>query len=134
MAKPKPTFCNNCGKGVNCKTFNRTGKACRKGKAKGKAVGKAVGKAKGKAISQKTIDKRDEYDSRIGDLHTDYLNHMRNKQIKTIVDEETGEIIAKETFGKVYSFERYLKLRGEHTLASWFRYNYKDIDSFNFND
>lgn len=130
MARPKLKECSNChGKEEKCK-FKVTGRPCRIGKAKGKAVGKA----KGKAISQKTLDKRDEYDSRIGDLHTDYLNHMRNKQIKTIVDEETGEIIAKETFGKVYSFERYLKLRGEHTLASWFRYNYKDIDSFNFND
>lgn len=126
MARKKLTECSNChGTEPKCK-FKKTGRPCR--------IGKAKGKAKGKAISQKTIDKRDAYDSLLGDLHTDYLNHMRNKQIKTIVDEETGEIIAKETFGKVYSFERYLKLRGEHTLASWFRYNYKDIDSFNFND
>lgn len=122
MAKPKPTFCKNCGEGVECKTFNRTGKACRKGKAKGKA------------ISQKTIDKRDAYDSLLGDLNTDYLNNMRDRQIKRVVDEETGEILGVDTgIGKIFSFERYLNLIGEKTLASYYRYHYADrTDEFDF--
>lgn len=122
MAKPKPTFCKNCGEGVECKTFNRTGKACRKGKAKGKAV------------SQKTIDKRDAYDSLLGDLNTDYLNNMRDRQIKRVIDEDTGEILGVDTgIGKVFSFERYLNIIGEKTLASYYRYHYSDrTDEFDF--
>lgn len=122
MAKPKPTFCKNCGEGVECKTFNRTGKVCRKGKAKGKAV------------AQKTIDKREAYDSLLGDLNTDYLNNMRDRQIKRIVDEETGEILGVDTgIGKIFSFERYLNLIGEKTLASYYRYHYSDrTDEFDF--
>lgn len=122
MAKPKPTFCKNCGEGVECKTFNRTGKACRKGKAKGKAV------------SQKTIDKRDAYDSLLGDLNTDYLNNMRDRQIKRVIDEDTGEILGVDTgIGKVFSFERYLNLIGEKTLASYYRYHYADrTEDFDF--
>lgn len=122
MAKPKPTFCKNCGEGVECKTFNRTGKACRKGKAKGKAV------------SQKTIDKRDAYDSLLGDLNTDYLNNMRDRQIKRVIDEDTGEILGVDTgIGKVFSFERYLNLIGEKTLASYYRYHYADrTEEFDF--
>lgn len=126
MAKPKPTFCKNCGEGVECKTFNKTGKACRKGKAKGRA--------KGKAVSQKTIDKRDAYDSLLGDLHTDYLNNMRDRQIKRTIDPETGEILGVDTgLGKVFSFERYLNLIGEKTLASYYRYHYADrTEEFDF--
>lgn len=126
MAKPKPTFCKNCGEGVKCKTFNKTGKACRKGKAKGRA--------KGKAVSQKTIDKRDAYDSLLGDLHTDYLNNMRDRQIKRTIDPETGEILGVDTgLGKVFSFERYLNLIGEKTLASYYRYHYADrTEEFDF--
>lgn len=122
MAKPKPTFCKNCGEGIQCKTFNRTGKACRKGKAKGKS------------ISQKTIDKREAYDSLLGDLNTDYLNNMRDRQIKRIVDEETGEILGVDTgIGKIFSFERYLNLIGEKTLASYYRYHYADrTEEFDF--
>lgn len=121
MAKPKPTYCKNCGEGVECKTFNRTGKACRKGKAKGKAV------------SETTIEKRERYDSLIGDHHTDYLNKMRDKQIAKAVDPETGEIYGLDRgIGKVYSFERYLNMIGEKTLASYFRYNYPNREDFDF--
>ncbi len=122
MAKPKPTFCKNCGEGVECKTFNRTGKACRKGKAKGKA------------ISQKTIDKREAYDSLLGDLNTDYLNNMRDRQIKRVIDEDTGEILGVDTgIGKIFSFERFLNLIGEKTLASYYRYHYSDrTEEFDF--
>lgn len=122
MAKPKPTFCKNCGEGVECKTFNRTGKACRKGKAKGKSV------------SQKTLEKREAYDSLLGDLNTDYLNNMRDRQIKRVIDEDTGEILGVDTgIGKVFSFERYLNLIGEKTLASYYRYHYSDrTEEFDF--
>lgn len=123
MAKPKPTFCKNCGENKECKTFNKTGKACRKGKAKGKA------------ISQKTIDKRDNYDSLIGDLHTDYLNFMSQKQIKVIYDDENGEKKVLSRNNKVYSFERWLNMNGHKTLAMWFRRNFKgSLEEFNFKD
>ena len=147
MAKPKPTFCKNCGEDKECKTFNKTGKACRKGKAvgkaigqaKGKAIGKAIGKAKGKAvgkaISQETIDKRDYYDSLLGDLHTDYLNFMAQKQITVIYDIENGEKKVLSRNNKVYSFERWLTMNGHKTLASWFRRNFKGrLEKFNFKD
>lgn len=167
MAKPKPTFCKNCGENKECKTFNKTGKACRKGKAvgkavgkakgkavgkaigqakgkeigkaKGKAIGKAIGKAKGKAvgkaISQETIDKRDDYDSLLGDLHTDYLNFMAQKQITVIYDIENGEKKVLSRNNKVYSFERWLTMNGHKTLASWFRRNFKGrLEKFNFKD
>ena len=151
MAKPKPTFCKNCGENKECKTFNKTGKACRKGKAVGKAVGKAIGQAKGKAIgkaigkakgkavgkaiSQETIDKRDYYDSLLGDLHTDYLNFMAQKQITVIYDIENGEKKVLSRNNKVYSFERWLTMNGHKTLASWFRRNFKgSLEKFNFKD
>ena len=126
MAKPKPTYCKNCGEKVDCKTFNKTGKACRKGKS--------IGKNKGKAISKKTLEKREKYDSMLGDFHTDYLNHMRNKQFKKIINKETGEIIYKEGYGKTYSFVRYLNVIGEESLRKYFTRNYKDLNSFNFKD
>ena len=123
MAKPKPTFCKNCGENKECKTFNKTGKACRKGKAKGKA------------ISQKTIDKRDNYDSLLGDLHTDYLNFMAQRQIKVIYDDENGEKKVLSRNNKVYSFERWLNMNGHKTLAMWFRRNFKGhLEEFNFKD
>ena len=135
MAKPKPTFCKNCGENKECKTFNKTGKACRKGKAIGKAIGKAKGKAKGKAISQKTIEKRDNYDSLLGDLHTDYLNFMANKQITVIYDGENGEKKVLSRNNKVYSFERWMNMNGHKTLAIWFRRNFEgSLERFNFKD
>ena len=155
MAKPKPTFCKNCGENKECKTFNKTGKACRKGKAvgkavgkakgkavgkaigqaKGKAIGKAKGKAVGKAISQETIDKRDDYDSLLGDLHTDYLNFMAQKQITVIYDIENGEKRVLSRNNKVYSFERWMNMNGHKTLAIWFRRNFEgSLERFNFKD
>lgn len=126
MARPKLKECSNChGKEEKCK-FQATGRPCR--------IGKAKGKAKGKAISDKTLEKREKYDSLLGDHHTDYLNLMRNKQINIILNEETGEIHSQEISAKVYSFERYLNLIGQKTLASYFRYNYGDLDSYNFTD
>ena len=60
MARPKQEFCSNCnGENPKCK-YKETGRKCR--------VGKAKGKAKGKAISKETIEKRDNYDSLLGDL------------------------------------------------------------------
>lgn len=126
MVRKKLTECSNChGTEPKCK-FKQTGRPCR--------IGKAKGKAKGKAISQKTIDKRDAYDSLLGDLNTDYLNNMRDRQIKRVIDEDTGEILGVDTgIGKVFSFERYLNLIGEKTLASYYRYHYADrIEEFDF--
>ena len=137
MAKPKPAYCKNCGEGIECKTFDKTGKACRKGKAIGKAKGKAVGKANGKAISEKTQAKRTECDEKLGNLRTDYLNAMRNKQIRNtfkLVDEFTGEVTVLEKPFKLMSFERYLQQIGEKKLASFMRYNYKSLQQFNFKD
>ena len=63
MARPKQEFCSNCnGENPKCK-YKETGRKCR--------VGKAKGKAKGKAISKETIEKRDNYDSLLGDFQTD---------------------------------------------------------------
>lgn len=126
MARPRQKECPNC-KGTNekCK-YLVNGRKC--------AKGKAVGKAKGKAVSEKTIEKREEYDSIIGDLHTDYLNEMRNKQIRKVYDEQTGEVLKVDQTGKVYSFERWLNINDNGKYASWIRRHYKDIASFNFYD
>lgn len=126
MSRPRQKECPNChGTNEKCKYLINARKC---------AKGKAVGKAKGKAVSNKTIEKREEYDSIIGDLHTDYLNEMRKKQIRKIYDEQTGEIITVDSTGKVYSFERWLKINGNGKYASWIRRHYKDISSFNFYD
>lgn len=122
MARKKLTECSNChGTEPKCK-FKQTRRPCR------------IGKAKGKAVSQRTIDKRDAYDSLLGDLNTDYLNNMRDRQIKRVIDEDTGEILGVDTgIGKVFSFERYLNLIGEKTLASYYRYHYADrTEEFDF--
>ena len=120
MAKPKPAFCKNCGKNKECKTFNKTGKACRKGKAIGKA------------ISQKTIDKRDNYDSLLGDLHTDYLNFMYDRSFNYSMNTETNKVDYRPKPYTVYSFERYLNNINQKSLASWARRKYGD-NMKNFN-
>lgn len=126
MARPRQKKCPNCeGTNEKCK-YLVNGRKCSKGKA--------VGEAKGKAVSEKTIKKREEYDSIIGDLHTDYLNEMRNKQIRKVYDEKTGEILKVDQTGKVYSFERWLNLNENGKYATWIRRHYKDISSFNFYD
>ena len=127
MARPRQEFCSNCnGENQKCK-YKDTGRKCRIGKAKGKAVGKA--------ISQETIDKRDDYDSLLGDLHTDYLNFMAQKQITVIYDTENGEKRVLSRNNKVYSFERWLTMNDHKTLASWFRRNFKGrLEKFNFKD
>ena len=118
MARPKQKNCTNCnGKNPKCK-YLTTGRKCRVGKA----------------ISQKTIDKREEKDSLLGDLHTDYLNSMRDRQIVTHVIEETGEIVYNDTYTKPYSFERWLKMNGHETLAKWLRRHYENLERFNFYD
>lgn len=122
MARPRQKECSNCnGENPKCH-YLIDGIKCRKGKAKGKA------------ISDKTVEKRENYDSIIGDLHTDYLNEMRNKQIRKVYDEETGEIIKVDSTGKVYSFERWLNINNKGKFASWIRRHYKNISSFNFYD
>ena len=122
MARPKQKFCTNCnGENPKCK-YLTTGRKCR------------VGKAKGKAVSQKTIDKREQNDSLLGDLHTDYLNFMRNRQIGTNIIEDTGEIVHYDSYKKPYSFERWLNINGHRTLATWLRRHYEDLERFNFYD
>ena len=123
MARPKQEFCSNCnGENPKCK-YKENSRKCR------------IGKAKGKAISKETIDKRDNYDSLLGDLHTDYLNFMANKQITVIYDDENGEKKVLSRNNKVYSFERWLTINGHKTLASWFRRNFKGrLEKFNFKD
>lgn len=130
MARPKPTYCKNCGLGVQCDTFDRTGKACRKNKAKGKAIGKA----KGKAISNKTKEKQTKNLNKLFFYHTAYLMHMMRREERIVIDEETGEIIKRyKEFSKPYSFERYLTLENQKTLASWFRKNFKDeLNAFDY--
>ena len=130
MARPRQKECPNC-KGTNekCK-YLITGRKCVKGLAKGKAVGKA----KGKAVSKSTIEKREKNDELLGDLRTDYLNEMRTAQIYTLIDDETGEIFTKESMAKVYSFERWLSIKGHKTLATWLRRHYKNLEQFNFKD
>ena len=123
MARPKQKFCSNCnGENPKCK-YKENSRKCR------------VGKAKGKAISQKTIEKRDNYDSLLGDLHTDYLNFMANKQITVIYDDENGEKKVLSRNNKVYSFERWMNMNGHKTLAIWFRRNFEgSLERFNFKD
>ena len=88
-----------------------------------------------KRVSQETIDKRDDYDSLLGDLHTDYLNFMAQKQITVIYDIENGEKRVLSRNNKVYSFERWLNMNGHKTLAMWFRRNFKgSLEKFNFKD
>lgn len=120
MPRKRQEFCPNC-KGTNekCK-YLINGKICTKGKNKGKAIGKA----KGKAISDKTLDKRAEYDSLLGNYHTEYKNAMYNNALFTWY--ENGKLFSTEHVGKIYSFERYLNNKGEKTLASWARDNYKE--------
>lgn len=122
MVRKKLTECSNChGTEDKCK-FKETGRPCR------------IGKAKGKFISETTIKKQERYDSEIGNLHTDYLNYMRENQIMVYVNKETGEVTRKESSSKVYSFERWLNMNGHKTLASYLRYNYKNLEQFNFTD
>lgn len=124
--RTKQKECTNChGTNEKCH-YLETGRKCRKGQAKGKA--------KGKAISQATLDKRDNYDSQIGDLHTDYINYMENKRITTILVEETGEIKTLYRKTKIYSFERWLNLNGYKKQASWLRRNVKDLERLNYHD
>lgn len=121
MPRLKQEVCTNCwGENPKCK-YLETGRKCRKGKAKGKA------------ISQATLDKRDTYDSLIGDFYTDYLNQMRDTQIIRTVDSETGEIFDKEVRAKLYSFQRYLQLNADPALVIYYRRNY-DPKDFLFSD
>lgn len=119
MPKERKKECPNC-KGTNKKCHYLTdAKIC----------------TKGKAISKATEEKRERYDVLLGNRHTDYLNKMRNNQIKEQIDKETGEILTIDGLGKVTSFERYLSLIGEKNLASFLRRNYKDrLKEFNFKD
>lgn len=122
MPKKRAEVCPNCnGTNEKCK-YLTTGVKCRKGKAKGKA------------ISEATKEKREKYDALLGDLHTDYLNDMRNKQIKSLIDNETGELFVKEVSGTVVSFERWLSLNDNKTLATWLRRHEKDMEKLNFKD
>lgn len=122
MARKRLSECPNCnGQNKKCK-YLETGRKCR------------AGKAIGKSISQKTLDKRNKNDSLLGDLHTDYLNFMRNRQIETHIIEETGEIVHYDSFIKPYSFERWLNMNGHKTLATWLRRHYEDLERFNFHD
>lgn len=123
MPKERKKECPNC-KGTNKKChYLIDAKICTKGKSVGKA------------ISKRTIEKREKYDSMLGDFHSDYLNEMRNNQIKRKIDKETGEIITADEIGKTTSFERYLSLIGKKNLASYFRRNYKGrLEEFNFKD
>ena len=124
MARPKQKFCSNCnGENPKCK-YKENSRKCR--------VGKAKGKAKGKAISQKTIDKRENYDSLIGDLHTDYLNYMYDKAFRYSKNTETNKVEYARKSYTVYSFERYLHKINQKALASWARRKYGD-NMKNFN-
>ena len=120
MARPKQKFCSNCnGENPKCK-YKENSRKCR------------IGKAKGKAISQKTIDKRDNYDSLMGDLHTDYLNFMYDRSFIYSINTETNKVeYGRKTYA-VYSFERYLHNINQKALASWARRKYGD-NMKNFN-
>ena len=132
MARPKQEFCSNCnGENPKCK-YKETGRKCRVGKAKGKAKGKAIGKAKGKAISKETIEKRDNYDSLLGDFQTDYLNFMFDRAFKYSINKETNKVEYEQKFYTVYSFERYLNNINQKSLASWARRKYgENMKNFN---
>lgn len=120
--RTKQKECTNChGTNEKCH-YLETGRKCRKGQAKGKA------------ISQATLDKRDNYDSQIGNLHTDYINYMENKRITTLLVEETGEIKTLYRKTKIYSFERWLNLNGYKKQASWLRRNVKELERLNYHE
>lgn len=109
MPKKRQEFCPNCqGTNEKCK-YLINGRKC------------AKGKAKGKAISDETIEKRERYDSLLGDFHTDYLNLMYNNSMKA--ERLNRETQSNYYYENIYSFERYLNLNGEKTLASWARKN-----------
>ena len=120
MARPKQKFCSNCnGENPKCK-YKENSRKCR------------VGKAKGKAISQKTIDKRENYDSLIGDLHTDYLNYMYDKAFRYSINTETNKVEYARKPYTVYSFERYLHNINQKALANWARRKYgNNMKNFN---
>ena len=124
MARPKQEFCSNCnGENPKCK-YKESGRKCR--------VGKAKGKAKGKAISKETIEKRDNYDSLLGDLHTDYLNFMYDRAFKYSINKETNKVEYEQKFYTVYSFERYLNNINQKSLSSWARRKYgENMKNFN---
>lgn len=124
MARPKQEFCSNCnGENPKCK-YKETGRKCR--------VGKAKGKAKGKAISKETIEKRENYDSLLGDFQTDYLNFMYDRAFKYSINKETNKVEYEQKFHTVYSFERYLNNINQKSLASWARRKYgENMKNFN---
>ena len=126
MPRKKQENCSNC-KGTNPKcNYLTNGRKCRKGQA--------IGKAKGKAISEKTKLKRELYDAQLGDLHTDYLNEMANRQIKAFKDEETGKINHVNKKIKLVSFEKWLTNNGHKNLSAFFRRHYQPLEDFNFKD
>ena len=120
MARPKQEFCSNCnGENPKCK-YKETGRKCR------------IGKAKGKAISKETIEKRDNYDSLLGDFQTDYLNFMYDRAFKYSINKETNKVEYEQKFYTVYSFERYLNNINQKSLASWARRKYgENMKNFN---
>ena len=120
MARPKQEFCSNCnGENQKCK-YKETGRKCR------------IGKAKGKAISKETIEKRDNYDSLLGDFQTDYLNFMYDRAFKYSMNKETNKVEYEQKFYTVYSFERYLHNINQKSLASWARRKYgENMKNFN---
>lgn len=126
MARPRAEVCSNCN-GQNPKCHYATGgRKCR--------VGQAKGKAKGKAVSEATKEKRDKYDEIIGDLHTDYLNAMRDREIRQEIALGKEHV---ERYGvnfKCISFERWLNTKGYRKEASYLRRTYKDLSKFNFKD
>lgn len=102
MARPRLKECSNCqGTNPKCK-YKETGRKCR--------IGKAKGKAKGKAVSKATLDRLDEYDSKLGDLFSEYEWALEEARINN---------------GHKFSFYNFL-LAHDKTLASFYRYNYID--------
>lgn len=126
MARPKPTYCKNCGEGVECKTFNKTGKACRKGKAKGKAV------------SKKTQSKCEEYLQQLDDLQYDYSHEQDSKVFWAVKKSGSysmnfeAEVIFDKLDITYISFYRWLKNKELHTLASWYQRNC-DARAYDYN-
>lgn len=123
MPKKRLSECPVCkGQNKKCK-YLINGRKC------------SYGLAKGKAISKETIEKREKYDIQIGNLHTDYLNDMRNRQISAHVEPETGEIIGYIEIGAKYvSFERWLNMNEHKNVAKHLRTHYKKLKTFNFDD
>lgn len=117
MSRPKPTYCTNCGEGIECKTFTRTGKACRKGKGKGKKV------------SESTQKKREKYLEQLDELQYDYSHEQDSKVFWAV--KKAGyyeknfqlEILFDKPNIKYISFYRWLKNKEYHTLASWYQRN-----------